>query len=56
MQPNCWMACIDFKNVFYAIPVHKDHQKYLENILALEPSTCMNAKWPFTNYPQYKKS
>lgn len=29
VTPGCFMACVDLKDAYYSIPVHRDHRKYL---------------------------
>ena len=32
IKPNVYMASIDLKYVFFSVPIHSDHQKYLKFI------------------------
>jgi hypothetical protein len=32
MKTNCYMASIDLRDVYYSVPVCKDHQKYLNSL------------------------
>ena len=29
IRPNCWIASVDLKDTFYMVPIHLDHQKFL---------------------------
>ena len=30
IRPNCWIAIVDLKDVFYTVPIHANHQKFLK--------------------------
>ena len=30
MKPGCFIASVDLKDAYYTVPIHSDHQKYLE--------------------------
>ena len=33
VRPNVYMTSIDLKDVFYSIPIHPEHQKYLKLVV-----------------------
>ena len=42
VRPNVYVASIDLKDVFYSIPIHSEHQKYLKFVVLSKISiTCM---------------
>lgn len=41
---GCYMACIDLKDAYYSVPVHKDHRKYLK-------FSWMGQQWQFKALP-----
>ena len=30
VRPNCFMASVDFKDAYYSVSIHQDHQKFLK--------------------------
>ena len=43
VRPNVYMTSIDLKDIFYSIPIHPEHQKYLKLVVLskIYQYTCM---------------